>query len=63
MLTNVINGILEYFKHESTWKGLIAIATAAGVVLSPEQQGAIVAAGMSIYGLFQVFVQDRNVTK
>lgn len=63
MLSKLIDGFLEYFKHESTWKGLIVLATVAGVTFSPEQQSAIVATGMSLYGLFQVFIQDRNVQK
>jgi hypothetical protein len=63
MLTNVVNGILEYFKHESTWKGMIVLATAAGAHIDPAQQAAIITAGLALYGLFQVFIQDRNVTK
>ncbi len=29
--------IIEYLKQESTWRGLIAIATAFGITVSPEQ--------------------------
>jgi len=47
--------ILEYLKSESTWRGLIAIATAFGITLSPEQAGAITAAGLAAIGLINTF--------
>lgn len=39
----------------STWRGLIWLATAAGVHLEPDQADAIVAAGMALAGLIAVF--------
>jgi hypothetical protein len=39
----------------STIRGLVAIAVAAGVILSPDQITAIVAAGMAAIGLVNVF--------
>ncbi len=60
---NIIKTILEYFLHDSTWKGLIAIATAAGVALSPELQAAIITAGLGLIGLINVFVTDHDKTK
>lgn len=55
--------ILEYLMHASTWKGIVAIATAAGVVLNEAQIGAIVAAGLSVVGLIQVFIDDNDKDK
>lgn len=52
--------ILEYLKHASTWKGLIAIATAAGVGVSPELAEKIIAAGLAAVGLIQVFIDDSD---
>lgn len=43
----------------STWKGLIAILTLVGVHLSPEQTQAIIALGVSIYGLLAVLFPDK----
>lgn len=60
---NIVKTILEYFLHDSTWKGLIAIATAAGVYLSPELQGAIVTAGLGLIGLVNVFITDHDKEK
>ena len=41
----------------STWRGLVFIVTALGLRLEPEQQDAIVAAGLAIAGLIGVFWQ------
>ncbi len=60
---NFIKTILEYFLHPSTWQGLIAIAVAAGINLTPELQTAIVTAGLGVIGLIQVFVIDHDKTK
>ncbi len=46
--------ILEYLKQESTWRGLVAIATAFGVTMAPELQNAIIALGLAIIGLINV---------
>ena len=35
--------ILNYLGQQSTWKGLIGVATAAGIALSPDQAAAITA--------------------
>lgn len=55
-----MNTIMTYLQQQSTWKGLIGIATAAGVALSPEQSAAIIASGMALVGLINVF---RNESK
>lgn len=59
----MIKNILEYFTHTSTWKGLFAILTAAGVSFQPEHQQAILTAGLAVIGAIQVFVDDHDVTK
>jgi hypothetical protein len=53
-----MNTLLSYLKTESTWRGLIAIATALGVTLSPEQSNAIIAAGLAAIGLINTFKKD-----
>lgn len=58
-----MNAIIEYLKHDSTWKGIFALLTAVGITLDPAQSAAIMAAGMAAIGLIQVFITDRNVTK
>ena len=44
----------------STWRGVIALLTAAGVTLSPEQTNAIVSAGLAIIGVLGVFTADKK---
>lgn len=43
------------FSEASTWRGLVWIVSAFGVVLEPDEQNAIVAAGMAVAGLIGVF--------
>ncbi len=58
-----MKNILEYLLHASTWKGLFAILTAAGVTVKPELQAPITATGLALIGLVQVFVDDADKTK
>jgi hypothetical protein len=50
--------ILEYLKQESTWRGIIGIATAFGIKLAPEQAESIIAAGLAAIGLINTFKQS-----
>ncbi len=51
--------ILERAKEASTWRGIIALLTALGVALTPEQQNAIITAGLGIIGVIGVFFGDK----
>ena len=55
-----MNKVLELLNQQSTWKGLIGLAAAIGLVLTPEQTSAIVAAAMGAMGVINVF---RNENK
>jgi hypothetical protein len=50
--------IITYLKQESTWRGIIAIAMALGISLTPEQQSAILAGGLALIGLINTFKKD-----
>lgn len=52
--------LLERGKEASTWRGLVAIVTAAGITLSPEQGEAIVALGLAVIGIIGVFFADKK---
>jgi hypothetical protein len=52
--------ILDYLKQPSTWRGLIALATAIGVALTPEQVEAVVTAGVSAVALIEVFRNEKK---
>jgi hypothetical protein len=54
----IMKTILEYLKQESTWRGIIAIATAFGIQLAPGQAESIIAAGLAAIGLINTFKKD-----
>lgn len=56
----MLDFIVNRLKEPSTWRGVVGIATAAGVALNPEQVAAIVAAGVGIAGLIAVFTKDSG---
>ena len=43
----------------ATWRGLVMIMTAVGIQLDPDQQAAIISAGLAIAGILAVFFK-RN---
>lgn len=51
--------LLARLSEASTWRGIIMLATAAGVVFSPEQVEAVVAAGLALAGLVGAFSPDK----
>jgi hypothetical protein len=52
------NLILDRFKQESTWRGLIQLLIACGVGVKPDQASAIIAVGVSVIGAINVFKKD-----
>ena len=53
-MKNLLNTLLEKLSENSTWRGLILIATAVGVKIEPDLQEAILVAGLGIVGLINV---------
>jgi len=51
--------LMEKLKEKSTWRGLVALAIALGVAISPEQTEAIIAGGMALIGLINVFRAEK----
>lgn len=52
--------ILARGKEASTWRGIVAIITAAGISLEPGQAEAIVALGLAVIGAIGVFLPDSK---
>ena len=52
--------ILNRLAEPSTWRGLISLATALGVTISPEQAEYIIAACLAIVGAINVFKKDAS---
>lgn len=58
----IVDWILARAVEPSTWHGLIALATGAGILVSPHNAGIIVAAGASISGSILVVRKDpKNI--
>tara|TARA_R110000868_G_scaffold6331_7_gene36025 strand:+ start:114 stop:296 length:183 start_codon:yes stop_codon:yes gene_type:complete len=57
----VITTLLRYLKQDSTWRGIIALATSAGVVVSPELASGIIAAGVGLIGLINLLRDGDKV--
>ena len=56
----MLDFILARGKEASTWRGLVALVTAAGVAVSPELTEAIVALGLAVIGVLGVFTVDTK---
>ena len=54
-----LNYVIDRLAENSTWRGIILVATATGVHLSPELSNAIVAAGLGLVGLINVLRKER----
>ena len=52
--------IVARLGEASTWRGIIALLTAAGVTISPEMIDRIVAAGLAVMGIIGVFFKDTK---
>lgn len=55
-----MNYVLERLGENSTWRGLIGLITAGGVIISPDLQAAIIAAGLALIGLINVFRREKK---
>lgn len=59
MLARIGTYILERFREASTWRGLIKIFMAAGMVIKPQMAEAIIAFGLAMLGGVAVATPDR----
>lgn len=53
-----IKRLVTTLRQESTWRGIIALATAGGVQIAPELQTHIIAIGLSLIGLINIGKKD-----
>jgi ribose 5-phosphate isomerase RpiB len=51
--------ILDRLNENSTWRGILLVATGLGVSLSPQHQEAIVAAGLGLVGAINIFRKGK----
>lgn len=52
--------IYDRLSERSTWLGLVSLAAAFGLALSPDQQAAIIATGLTLGGLVAAFTADKK---
>lgn len=52
------DNVMARLKQESTWRGLITIATLLGWRLAPDQAEAIITAGASLVGTINILKKD-----
>lgn len=53
----LLDWLLDRFSENSTWRGAIALLTAAGVTLQPDMANAIIAVGLGVIGIINVLRQ------
>jgi hypothetical protein len=53
-MNKIIATVLNQLAQNSTWRGILLILTSAGIVIEPQMQEAILAAGLSAIGLINV---------
>lgn len=51
--------ILDRLKEPSSWRGLVMVATAFGVSVSPELMDAIIASGTGLAGVIGFVFKDK----
>lgn len=54
-----MNWMMKRLREPSTWRGLVWLATVAGLSFRPDQAESIVTAGMALAGLLGVFLADE----
>ena len=50
--------LLDRLREPSSWRGVVWLLSAAGIMLSPEQAAAVMAAAAATAGLVGVFTRD-----
>jgi hypothetical protein len=56
----IVNILIERLAENSTWRGLILLATALGLNLHPELQEQIVASGLTLVGLINIIRRGKK---
>ncbi len=54
------NWIFERLSEASTWRGIVALLTALGITISPDQATAVTAGGLAIIGAVGAFFSDKK---
>ncbi len=55
----LLSWLFARLSERSTWLGIVGVATAAGITLSPELIESIIALGIAAAGLIAVVTKDK----
>jgi len=55
----ILNLLLERLSENSTWRGLILVATALGLRIEPALQEQILAAGLGLIGVINILRKGK----
>ena len=53
-MKTILDWLLARLSENSTWRGLILVATAAGAQISPERATAIISFGLTLVGFINI---------
>jgi len=62
-MSAILDYALKRLREPSTWRGALALLTAVGIKLQPDQMEAIVTVGMALIGAVGVFAPDPKKTR
>lgn len=58
----MINYILDRLNETSTWRGIVGVLTGLGVKVRPDLAESIIAAGIALMGIVNIFRKEKSVS-
>ena len=58
----MIGYILDRLNETSTWRGIIGVLTGLGVKVRPDLAESIIAAGLALMGIVNIFRKEKSVS-
>jgi F0F1-type ATP synthase assembly protein I len=58
----MIGYILDRLNETSTWRGVIGVLTGLGVKVRPDLAESIIAAGIALMGIINIFRKEKSVS-
>lgn len=58
----MINYILDRLNETSTWRGIVGVLTGLGVKVRPDLAESIIAAGIALIGVVNIFRKEKSVS-
>jgi hypothetical protein len=59
----MLDSLIQRFSEGSTWRGLILLATSLGVGIQPEYHEHIIAIGIGLVGVINIFRREKKIPK